>query len=350
MSSAATTLDQYFLSLPDAFLKPDPGGETLTEAILRRLQGSSRNLRLGSMPSQETQGTIRANIESKVVSRAPLEVTCSWGATKTFLGGDGSVDFAEFLAFMQLESVADSVRSVYEPGVRFKVILSDSFHASLYGHSESVDQYCGAAERLGAQFPSITVKRMSAAIDNLPSHDALLEENQRLFAKYWQQMLASPGADARGPNELERRGWVGNVTQGSRDFYLKRMQLLYPALTPSQHVEKVQHFFAYSLLIKQLNLLDRASGDSSTADYCLLRVPPPGLPRALHRNRVRVRIAPVQVLSTSAPPWTVQGGVSVAGHGVASAWLRTSVDAQEIVGMTHHYGVSIPLLRREQAQ
>ena len=60
-------------------------------------------------------------------------------------------------------------------------------------------------------------------------------------------------------------------------------------------------------MIRLNDLMGRKSIDTSTIDACLLRVPPPDLPRKMYSNRMRFRISPENVMKSSAPPWTVAG-------------------------------------------
>lgn len=148
----------------------------------------------------------------------------------------------------------------------------------------------------------ITLSEKSSLIENC---DEQCEVNFNALYEYWHN---SEDVSINNSSEkLKKLGWMGEITPAMRDFYIKRMKGLYPNETLEFLTNKVIRFFAYTLFISQNDLMGRKNIEHSTIDVCLLRVPPPNMPKQLYSNRLRMRIAPKKVTAQSAPPWAVGG-------------------------------------------
>lgn len=76
-------------------------------------------------------------------------------------------------------------------------------------------------------------------------------------------------------NILFQNGWVGNISPAMREHYLTRLDALFPHFKDKEKVEAVLRFFAYGMMVSQNDLFGRKDPFRCTADFCLLRIPPP---------------------------------------------------------------------------
>lgn len=285
-------------------------GETIEKTILNTLIGTLRTTRLGMLPTENTCEEVIRRIRLKVQQNKPLELTSAWGAIKTIPTADRKIDLAELLAIEQFHAIANVVRTVYEPGVRFNIYLGDSFFSYLYGEDERMESYMVGMESIVEKYDEINTFRLGELSNHIECRMQQCADNYEVIAKYWfESAEVQQGTHDKLDSfkELNSIGWVGEITPAMREFYIKRMSSLYPNKPYEFWIEKIIHFFAYTLFISQNDLMGRKSADKCTVDVCLLRVPPPDLPRKLYSNRIRMRIAPQSIVKSSAPPWTVAG-------------------------------------------
>lgn len=285
-------------------------GEDIEHTLLENLIGTSGTFRLGPKPSEETKREILKRIHEKVQKNQRLEVSSAWGAIKTIPSPNRGVDLVELLALKQYEAIAQIIKDLYPPGIRFNIFLGDSYYIYLYGSDPRIDTYCHDMENLSKGHDEINVVRLSNLCKNATFLEQQCEQNYKFLYRYWIETADLPlelHEKTLSFHELRSIGWVGKITPAMRTFYLKRMSSLYPQESYSFWVEKIIRFFAYGLVISQNDFMGRKKAETSTIDACLLRVPPPDLPRELHSNRLRFRIAPECIMKSSAPPWTVAG-------------------------------------------
>jgi hypothetical protein len=295
-------------------------GSSLADSVLRTLVGTSRTFRMGPMPSDSTLSTLSENISTKITLNEPLEITSAWGACKTLPGYDHSVDLAEIMTLNQYDAINKTIKQIYEPGINYNIVLSDSFYDYLYGANPGSVEYCNDMERLISNYPQMACYRTST-IHNLSSNEIIIEcdDNYNALKSYWNESESKPEEEWSSLGtykDLTEIGWVGTIPKVMRDFYLKRMQGLYPEGNQQQHTDKVIKFFAYGLVLKQYNAFKRNMPNECTADFCLLRVPPPGMPKELHGNRLRVRSNSPKISNQSSPPWTIEGALKLQKDGL----------------------------------
>lgn len=303
---------------PDSLVVPIPrpsyrsaDGESLEEKILNTLVGTSRTTRLGPRPDEDTLRVIGGNIKQKIRTGEPLDITSAWGARKTLPGYEHGADLAEILALDQYNAIHEAIKNVYPPGVRFHIVLSDSYYTYLYGENPGVQEYAEEMAQLLEGYEQIDIAKTSEL------HEAMGDEvlvrcaqNLEALRNYWhdsEHVAQEAWGALQSYNRLKDMGWIGQISPAVRRFYIDRMKNLFPDETDEQHTERVLKFFAYGLVLKQYDVFKRADSESCTADFCLLRVPPPDMPKALHGNRLRIRCVPSSITNQSAPPWTVEG-------------------------------------------
>lgn len=291
-----------------------PQNGNAEEKLLKILVGTQRTTRLGAYPSKSTLQEIAHRINFCISTNRPLNVSCAWGAIKTVRTPNRTVDLAEMLALKQYQSIGEKVKAIYKPGLIFNIYLGDSYYEYLYGEDSRIDDYCSGMENLARGIPSIQIIRLKDKCKGITNAEQECAVNYSLLKEYWDETNGIPVeqfSSMPSSSRLHNHGWVGDISPAMREFYLKRMALLYPEEGYDYWADKVVRFFSYGLFISQHDLMGRKSYETSTVDSCLLRVPPPDLPRALYSNRIRMRIAPERLLKHSAPPWTVAGCVSI---------------------------------------
>lgn len=289
-------------------------GKSIEETIFNTLVGSSRTIRLGSKPSEETKREILKRIREKVEKNMPLEVTSAWGAIKTISSEDRGVDLAEYVTLNQFHKISQVIKEIYKPGIKFNVYLGDSYYKYLYGEDDRIEGYTKVMEMISKDFQEINLISLEKQCSSIPDVEQQCRENYEVLRKYWVDSNSVPDElheQLESHKELRKAGWVGVITSAMREFYLKRMALLYPDKPHEYWVDKAIHFFAYGLMISKNDLMGRRSSKTCTVDACLLRVPPPDLPRELYSNRLRMRITPEAIIKSSAPPWTVAGVIKI---------------------------------------
>ncbi len=309
--------EQYVSNIFDSYNYSPIIGENLENSILNTLIGTTGTLRLGAKPSIQTQSEILKRIHEKVRNGKKLVISSAWGTIKTLPLKNRSVDIAEYLALKQFLALSNAIKKVYPPGVCFNIFLGDSYYKYLYGVDPDIEKYCEDMEKLAMPYDELRVIRLSTLCKKNVNWEQQCKVNFEVLYKYWidtEGLLAEQHENRLSYKEVNMLGWVGKITPAMREFYLKRMAQLYPSESYEFWVKKIVDFFAYGLMISQNDLMGRKNIETSTVDACLLRVPPPDLPRGLYSNRLRFRISPEVVMKSSAPPWTVSGIIKLEGY------------------------------------
>ena len=81
------------------------GKNHVIEQICNSIIGTTRTTRLGPLPAQEIQNEIHNRMEERVSRNQPIEVTISWGCTKTWSILQSRIDLAELFTLYQLKSL-----------------------------------------------------------------------------------------------------------------------------------------------------------------------------------------------------------------------------------------------------
>ena len=308
-------VEEYLDSMQDNFNYSTFEGRTLEEAIFNTINGTLKTIRLGRRPLDATQKEIISRIKDKVALNRPIEVSSAWGAVKTLPVDYKGIDFIEYLTIKQFQAIDCAVKKIYPPGIRFNIYLGDSYYEYLYGYDPNVSLYCSDMKKLTHNIECINLVQLSDLCNKCEDRiDEQCHKNFKLLKSYWNESEdISVKLHEKLPSysKLKKAGWVGYITPAMRKFYLKRMSGLYSDKGRNYWEEKILHFFAYGLMISQNDLMGRKNSFTSTIDACLLRVPPPDMPRNLYSNRLRFRIIPETISKLSAPSWTVIGVVCI---------------------------------------
>lgn len=284
-----------------SFVTPqaESNSKSLEDKILQCLIGTSRSNRLGPFPESDVVEVILNNIQKNVLKGQPIQVVSAWGGKKTLPGIEQEVDIAEYFTMLQYLAIYKEVKNIYPPGLMYNIFIGDAYYKYLYGDNPGVSVYRSRLKSLAEAFDADCFNIFSLE-DLHVGNDTLLSEcenNRGLLFDYWKE-----SADVREESweELEsyknlcNNGWLGTIPPAMREHYLKRLDLLFPEFSVEEKIFSVVKFFAYGMMVYQKDLFGRKDPATCTADFCLLRIPPPGMPKNLHENRLRKRILPAK--------------------------------------------------------
>jgi hypothetical protein len=272
---------------------------TLEQKIFQCLVGSARSSRLGPAPSLEVTKIICSNIKEQIKKGLPIQIVSAWGAKKTIIGVDQRVDIAEYFTLLQYLTIAKEIQDIYPPGVQYNIFVGDAYYEYLYGRNQDVYRYLSDLEDLVNVFDVKCFKLFS--LEKFHQKDCGLitqcNSNYEALYRYWVEssaVLEDEWIKLESYKNLCQNGWVGIISSAMREHYLKRLNILFPHFSGREKIEAVIRFFSYSMMVSQNDLFGRKDPSRCTADFCLLRVPPPGIPKALYENRLRKRIIPAK--------------------------------------------------------
>lgn len=230
-------------------------GCDLEHTILNTLSGSLRTTRLGAAPTIETNNEIIKRIQYKIKRNEPIELTSAWGAMKTIPSSVRGVDLAELLAIRQFNAISNAINKIYKPGVRFNIYIADSFYIYLYGYDARLKEYFTGMKKLISDYPEIKIIRLSDLCSELNDVEKQCKLNFEYLYNYWyesEKIEIENHYKLKSYRELSSLGWVGTITQPMRDFYIKRMQKLYPKESNDFWIKKSYIFLLIRFLLAKM--------------------------------------------------------------------------------------------------
>ena len=329
-------IERYVRSLTAS--KPDtidelaqPEGDGRCDGIVKLLVGSSRTTRNGPRPTRRVLAEIADNIQSLLPRNEPIRIAVAWGCRKTWDRCTPGIDLAELFSFVQLAALNESVRRIYSPGIRYSIYPGDSWYEYIYDETDGITEYVQGLSGLTRAFGEFApqVIPLSGCQDkDAARHKAACDANLALLTEYWYESSTCEVADWPTLHSYRRlcdSGWKGTIPPEMRQYYLDRTARFVPDADRDGLIEAVLKHFAYALMEKQFGLIDRYSRERCTVEFSL-RSPPPGMPTDLRTNRLHVRPMPRSVTRKSAPPWTVQGTVTIDEDGAMNTEILSSRD------------------------
>ena len=292
---------------PERQHTPATAAEAITDFFL------SRSVRLkGPLPDNNEYGDMHARLQRHTRTGQPIPAIVQFGGSKT--AGHcpyPEPDLVEFMALEQLVRIQTMVRGVYRPGLKIRFFIADSFYAYVFGYDESVRPYRQGLMDLTSELdlPSrhnitpIAYSQLARSFGEQKIAERC-EDNCRILSQYW---------DDRTPESYQRlvdAGWQGSLPEEQRAHCQKRSsRILAKKGCPEPDLEREAklaaiRFLAYSLMVRQFDLLDREE-EGGAIDISYVPIAP-GEPKTLYR-RFRIAPSPPGGTTRSAPPWTVQG-------------------------------------------
>ena len=307
-----TQIKQYLENLSFVISQQDQPEDSLAFRIFKRLVGTTRTSRLGPFPESDVVETVCGNIGEKIRNGEPIQIVSAWGAKKTLPGANQQVDIVEFFTLLQFLAISKEIQSIYPPGAECKLFIGNAFYEYLYGKHADLPTYLSRMRTLCEMVGPDIFKIVSMEEFHKEDKDlfARCDANFQLLANYWEESSRTPEekwCQLDSQKALHENGWIGAISPSMREHYLKRLDQLFPHFSQEEKISSVLRFFAYGMMVNQKDLFGRKNPDLCTVDFCLLRTPPPGMPKLLHGNRLRKRIIPEKLSKKTAPPWTVKG-------------------------------------------
>jgi len=307
-------LENLSFVAPQADFKTGP----LEYKILQCLIGTGSSSRLGPFPEDDVVKVILDNIRKNIQKGQPIQIVSAWGGKKTLSGIKQEVDIAEYFTMLQYLAIYKAVKNIYSPGLEYNIFIGDAYYRYLYGDDPGVYIYHSRLKSLAKIFGVSCFNLFS--LEEIHRRDSTLlnecENNCRLLSDYWKEsanICEENWKRLESYKNLCNSGWLGEIPTVMREHYLKRLNLLFPDFSLEEKIFSIVKFFAYGMMVSQNDLFGRKDPTTCTADFCLLRIPPPGMPKNLHENRLRKRILPVKFSKKTAPPWAIAGALTFKG-------------------------------------
>lgn len=286
---------------------------SIIDNTLLSLIGSTRTYRLGSKPDMNNIDILKKNISYSYENNTALSITISWGARKSSHFPYSRADLIDLCSFIQLNALGKNVISKYPFGVKYRVIINDSYWEYLYGSDIGINEYSNSINDLCSHFSSDLVQfefeKLSSNLLNYPKFNTTTEKNYNILSQYWNDSKKikneSDWLKLSSYESLKKNGWIGTIPNVMREFYIKRIYKSHPDWEIKLIENSVIKYLSYGMTINVFDIYERNNIDKCTVDFCLLRIPPPGLPHGLRGNRIRIRSIPYSISSITGPPWTM---------------------------------------------
>lgn len=286
----------------------------------------------------EEIGCLQEIVAASVARGSPVRAYVMWGAVKHYAPDEEQgVDLAELFALMQFARLHAEIQRIYPPGLDlhvyvedFGVIYEDAGGRDAHVRArveENVGTYVSQLEALidAVAMPWAKVFRFGALVP-AEKHGSCLKQadaNLELFRSFWREMELHEGSAAESLSSfknLRAAGWTGEITSAMRAHYLRRLQHLYPGSSRLDAVDRLLRYFAMVLLYSQRRLFPHVPGPFiKTALYRAA----PGVPAQRLLGRVHQRTLPLQLSTSTAPPWTSKGCFELRADGIPVPALRS---------------------------
>jgi hypothetical protein len=297
----------------------DIDDEEVARRIASILLGFARNSTTPENRAADTEG-IRVQAVEFVRRRVPVEAQMLWSPKKHWvIGTEGALDLAELAAMQTLVSVADAVRSVYAPGLRFVLDVEDIEFEFMETQSQEVivarEIYIGGLKRLiialglDEHFTVRQVSQRAKSAEELERWRRQMTENYQALETYWldsENSAAKSWPELPSFNALCQLGWKGTIPPEMRSYYLNRLGKLAGTSVP-QKIDLILRNLAGILFHHQIGLLD-GFGQFEPVKFSFVRAAD-GAPDELRRRRIDLRFAPRKLCSrvNAAAPWATKG-------------------------------------------
>lgn len=286
--------------------------ESLLESLTTFFIGT-KDTRYGRIPPVEVLATVREYLRNQIEAREPITVLVPWGGKKP-LGG--SVDVAELSALRMLQSLSNTVKAVYEPGLDIVVRVEDLGAEWLYkdGHDaehgsdslyQEIEKYSSDVSTLIKMFGMTPRSEY-----NMMCRSAYIQRSSQLVPLFVAYLIDS---DVKGISDslasfapLKASGWKGIIPTEQRDYYRNRYKELYGVsdATATMYLAK---YFAGSLVRHNMGGI----GTTKPHVQVTFASPIPGVPAAMFRNTFFMRTIPASHGRTHIAPWRAKGYISI---------------------------------------
>jgi hypothetical protein len=289
----------------------------LPDTILDILMGT-RQIREGSKPSIEYQFKVLQSIKEAIKAGDTIQVVIPAGPKKP--GDDGGfIDLAEYWFAKILDELANKIKSIYEPGIRFYIILED---ASMAIFEPDVPRE--AAINYKAKFQGILDIMNFCKNISLVSESSLIEPHQLyhegaplIEPMYEYLQYSNSSRDSNIPKaimvmaKLTSLGWQGGLSQETIEHYFQVFRRNYPEKTHDEILKAIALYLGISYARYKLQVRTNSFRNPIMINNAK-RVPGVGFSSY---DRVFYRTIPLYKTKTHIPFWRARGIIELSHEG-----------------------------------
>lgn len=309
------------------------GAECLCDALI-----GSKRIRLGPRPTPTNEEYLLRLINQFVERGLPIETFTMWGGLKAYgLFDLVGPDFLDFMAFIRLKRINESVKRFYAPGVHFNIVREDLTEFIL---SNQVNQIsvkmahyhqclCELARAMGLDNVSFGTE-ISAVLNGkheFCSYVVKAQEYAQLIYNYCLvaeqrnfEVDNTPEADA-----LREAGWHGGIAKCQWEHYLRRTESELPNAPLSERKKSVSMYLG-NAMVRAVTGIFRTE---LTPIKLALMPHPPGVVPELYKGRVEFKIKDGKNNHNCVPPWAGFGII------VKDDWKQIGVREFREISYTH---------------
>lgn len=312
-------------------------GQRCVDTVYELMLGTQQ-LRYGSRPGSDAEETMKRGIAHFMENGLPINVCVPWGSEKPDLSR--SCDITELMAFRQLETVNETVKQVYEPGLSALMRVEDHTGTTLFdfepSYQQSSQKYCTDLRNLGDilglsfldfHLESEVLGTRASDFDSKfqaiwPKFCAYLNDSDEVFESEWEALSAY--------QTLKSLGWIGLIPKTQRDYYKAYYERTYPTWSKLRVNEYLAKYFAQALVRYEFGL----TGKRTVHDIKLhFYKSVPGTSKVLERQSIYYRTMPLRFTDEHIPPWRAIGYVQIrkGDTGFVAKPKLTALSNQELV-------------------
>lgn len=262
--------------------------------ILTTILIGTKDTRYGSLPSIESQFTIRKTIMDAIEMKLPIPMLFPWGGRK--MDPKLSIDIAEVSAIKQMLYLDETSQKFHEPGLLMNIAIEDTGARWLYNSEDGIQQYSSDMSKL------VTILKGDSKMH------AILESNLMDTKDYFRRSAELADllyivitALENGSNNLSQLpawhklneiGWKGEIPKEQRHYYLERYERLYPGRDKSEYIQMLANYFGGSKARYEMH--GRGEPKTRIGSYIggSFTSPIPGAPPSLFNKNLYYRTIP----------------------------------------------------------
>lgn len=279
-----------------------PNCNMLSETILNILMGT-RQIREGSKPNLDYQYRTKISIDEFISKNKTIIVIVPAGPKKPTSNGD-FVDLAEYWFIKILNELGQKVSSLYEPGIKFRIITEDS-SMILFEPDELIESAYSYVDKLRNL---IKVFGYDKYVEVRPeSHYVTPDELRELGKDIYPVMYHFLDDSVNGKlntssmKRLIELGWSGHISTETIIHYLKTFKNNYPNNNLQQNLQGIALYLATSFARYKAGVRNGIQVANAK------RVPGVEFGRY---NRIFYRTVPLSRTKTHIPFWRARGVIA----------------------------------------
>ena len=282
----------------------------LSTTILNILMGT-RQIREGSKPGIDYQYNAKHTIDAYIEGNKQIMIYLPSGPKKPHLDG-GFIDLAEYWFITILGQIADKIKAIYAPGVKFNIIAEDASmelfepDIPLKASTAYITKFNNLVRVLGYENNILVIPEST-----LVTSEALLKAGYEirntmtkyLTLAYGSIMKSDAGSMMNYMADLNAAGWKGEITRETLDYYYHNFSNNYPEKTRAELIEAISLYLSTSYARYKLGVKPQGIYASNAKRI-------PGVTWDQH-NRIYYRTVPLSKTKTNIPFWRARGVIAI---------------------------------------